>query len=46
MFHIMDYEERENVNNSLLRVASITGLAFALSGAWLLFYSFQRRRQA
>ena len=46
MFHIMDYEERENVNNSLLRVASITGLLFALSGAWLLFYSFQRRRQA
>lgn len=46
MFHIMDYEERENVNNSLLRVASITGLAFALSGAWLLFYSFQRRKQA
>jgi len=46
MFHIMDYEERENVNNTLLRVASITGLAFALSGAWLLFYSFQRRRQA
>ena len=46
MFHIMDYAERENVNNSLLRVASITGLAFALSGAWLLFYSFQRRRAA
>lgn len=46
MFHIMDYEEREDVNNTLLRVASITGLAFALSGAWLLFYSFQRRRQA
>ena len=46
MFHIMDYEERANVNNSLLRAASITGLAFALSGAWLLFYSFRRRRQA
>ena len=46
MFHIMDYEERANVNNTLLRVASITGLLFALSGAWLLFYSFQRRRAA
>lgn len=46
MFHIMDYAERENVNNSLLRTASITGFAFALSGIWLLFYSFQRRRRA
>ena len=46
MFHIMDYEERENVNNTLLRVASISGLAFALSGVWLLFYSFQRRKPA
>ena len=44
MFHIMDYEERANVNNSLLRIASMTGLAFALSGAWLLFYSFRRRK--
>lgn len=46
MFHIMDYEERENVNNTLLRTASITGLLFALSGAWLLFYSFNRRKKA
>ena len=46
MFHIMDYEERENVNNTLLRVASMSGLAFALTGAWLLFYSFNRRKQA
>lgn len=46
MFHIMDYEERENVNNTLLRTASITGLLFTLGGAWLLFYSFKRRKQA
>ncbi|NNG21581.1 PepSY domain-containing protein [Telluria aromaticivorans] len=46
MFHIMDYEEREDVNNTLLRTASITGLLFALSGAWLLFYSFNRRKKA
>jgi uncharacterized iron-regulated membrane protein len=46
MFHIMDYEERENVNNTLLRTASITGLLFAISGAWLLFYSLNRRKQA
>lgn len=46
MFHIMDYEARENVNNTLLRVASITGVLFALSGAWLLLYSFNRRKHA
>jgi hypothetical protein len=46
MFHIMDYEAREDVNNTLLRVASITGLLFALSGAWLLLYSFNRRKRA
>lgn len=45
MFHIMDYEERADVNNTLLRVASISGLAFALSGVWLLFYSFQSKRR-
>lgn len=46
MLHIMDYEARENVNNTLLRVATIVCLGFALSGAWLLFYSFNRRRSA
>jgi hypothetical protein len=46
MFHIMDYEERADVNNTLLRVAASTGLIFALSGVWLLFYSFTRRRPA
>ena len=46
MFHIMDYAERDNVNNTLLRVASATGLAFAISGAWLLLYSFKRRQRA
>jgi uncharacterized iron-regulated membrane protein len=46
MFHIMDYQERDNVNNLLLRIASVTGLVFALSGAWLLLYSFKRRKRA
>lgn len=46
MLHIMDYDERDNVNNTLLRIAAATGLAFALSGAWLLLYSFQRRKRA
>lgn len=46
MFHIMDYESRSNVNNTLLRVAAATGLVFALSGVWLLLYSFRRRAGA
>ncbi len=46
MLHIMDYDERSDVNNILLRGASIAGLLFALSGLWLLFYSFSRRRAA
>lgn len=43
MLHIMDYDERSDVNNTLLRVASVGGLLFALSGMWLLLYSFKRR---
>jgi hypothetical protein len=37
MLHIMDYDERENVNNWLLRGFT--------SGAWLLLYSFPRRKR-
>lgn len=46
MFHIMDYQERSDVNNTLLRIASGLGLVFALSGVWLLLYSFSKRRPA
>ena len=46
MLHIMDYDKRTDVNNTLLRVAAGTGLLFALSGAWLVFYSFRRRSEA
>jgi len=46
MLHIMDYEERSDSHNRLLVFAQITGLAFAISGAWLLFYSFNGRRQS
>ncbi|MCD9032446.1 PepSY domain-containing protein [Luteimonas sp. Y-2-2-4F] len=46
MFHIMDYDTRSDVNNTLLRVASAVGLLFALSGVWLLFYGFRRRTPA
>lgn len=43
MLHIMDYDARTDVNNTLLRAFSGAGLVFALSGAWLLFYSFRKR---
>ncbi|HEY1128843.1 MAG TPA: PepSY domain-containing protein, partial [Roseateles sp.] len=46
MFHIMDYDTRSDVNNGLLRVAAGVGLLFALSGAWLVVYSFRRRALA
>ena len=44
MFHIMDYENRSDINNNLLRVAALFGFAFALSGGWLLFYALKRRK--
>jgi uncharacterized iron-regulated membrane protein len=47
--HIMDYVEREDVNNPLLRVASPLALLTASFGAWVAFFSFaflQRRRTA
>lgn len=46
MFHIMDYENRTDFNNNLLRVAAFVGLMFALTGVWLLFYSLKKRQQA
>jgi len=43
MLHIMDYDKRTNVNNTLLRSASIAGTLFALSGIWLLWFTVRRR---
>ena len=45
MLHIMDYEERENVNNWVLRTFTWAAVAMALSGAWLLLYNLPRRRR-
>jgi uncharacterized iron-regulated membrane protein len=45
MLHIMDYDERENVNNTLLRVFTWGAVLMALSGTWLLFYSFHRKKK-
>lgn len=45
MLHIMDYDEREDVNNSLLRVFTSGALLLALSGAWMLFYAFPKKKK-
>lgn len=45
MLHIMDYGyDRDDMNNTLLRVISIAGIASGITGLWLLFYSFRRQR--
>jgi hypothetical protein len=47
MLHIMDYDERDNVNNTLLRMATVAATVMVLAGMWLLFYTlpFRRRRR-
>ena len=44
MIHIMDYDTRDDMNNALLRFATILGVTTALSGAWLVYFSFRRQR--
>ena len=38
MLHIMDYDEREDVNNWLLRVVSLLAFLLVLSGVWYLYF--------
>ena len=45
MLHIMDYEEREDVNNGLLRTSAIAAFAMALSGVWLLVLWLRKRKK-
>lgn len=45
MLHIMDYDERENVNNWVLRTFTWLAVLTSLSGAWLLWFAFGRRRR-
>ena len=42
MLHIMDYEERHDFNNLLLRAASAAGLLFSLSGFAMIFFRKSR----
>lgn len=44
MLHIMDYRERDNFNNPLLRTFAITGLGFALSGIALVIFRLRSGR--
>ena len=43
MLHIMDYENRTDFNNLLVKIASAIGLLAAISGFVLLFYRFRKR---
>lgn len=45
MLHIMDYDDRQDVNNLLIRIFTWMGVATAASGGWLLVYSFRRKRR-
>jgi PepSY-associated TM region len=45
MLHIMDYETRDNVNNWLLRGFTLLAFTTVLSGAWLLWFAFPRKRR-
>lgn len=46
MFHIMDYDDRVDINNPLIRIFTWLAVATAASGGWLLVYSFRRKRRA
>lgn len=46
MLHIMDYDTRDDMNNGLLRATTVLGTLAALSGVWLLYFSFRRKRTA
>ena len=43
MFHILDFETRTDMNNILLRTATVAGLITVLSGCCLLYFSFRRK---
>ena len=45
MLHIMDYDDRSDVNNLLLRTSTWLAVAMAFSGAWLLVWAFPRRKR-
>lgn len=46
MLHIMDYADRSDVNNNLLRISVVLAFGVVLTGAFLLFNHYRRRRRA
>ena len=46
MLHVMDYETRDNVNNMLLVLFSVGAVLVSLTGGWMLFYAFARKKKA
>jgi hypothetical protein len=44
MLHIMDYDEREDVNNWVLRIISSLGFLLVMTGVWYLYYRLNIRR--
>lgn len=44
MLHIMDYDERDDINNWFLRIASAAGLMFAISGLIIVVLRFKHGR--
>jgi len=45
MLHTMDYENRDNINNWVLRICSVLGLVTILSGFLLYFLTFKLKRK-
>jgi hypothetical protein len=45
MLHTMDYENRDNINNWVLRIFSVLGLVTILSGFLLYFLTFKFKRK-
>ena len=44
MLHIMDYDEREDINNWILRVVSSLGFLLVVTGVWYLYFRLNMRR--
>ena len=45
MLHVMDYDERADINNTVLRVFSVLGTFLGLTGVWMLYFSFRKNRE-
>ena len=44
MLHIMDYDTRENINNTLLRIFAAMALLLGITGTWLVWLRFAPAR--